>query len=439
MQLADHYQGHFRSLATGWQGDDYLEQRRQALAGLLEQGFPGRSREEWRFTDVTPIAGCPFEPVTAAEGSYARPAVAETAAPRCHLLCFTNGIAQAAAAPPALPDGAVLSGYRDSPQALPPAARASFAAETDDGFLLMNAAFLGGGACLYVPPGCRLTVPVHLDFGFTQETTPRAYNLRNVLVLGEGAEAEVIERYHCRERDLQDGARADLWNVVTRVALAPGATLQHSQSVSCGRAAYPLISVQASQQADSRYRAHVLGRAAPLGRQEFRVTLCGVDADAQLDCLHVLDGASHLEYRALIEHAAPRTSGLQMYRGLMDGRSRGVYNGRVRVCAGAENADARQDSAALLLSAGACADASPTLELYTDAVKCSHGATVGRFDEDMLFYLQSRALNRQQAEALLRRAFAEAVLERLPQATRAVLAAADPQWQPELLHHAENS
>lgn len=436
MRLADHYTERFRALAAGWEGAG-LEQRKQALAGLLSRGFPGRKQEEWRFTDVTPIAGCPFEPVVGGQ-PHTRPAALAAGAPPRHVLSLVNGVSRTEDALD-LPDGVVLTSYRDSPQPLPQPARACFDAQEDDGFLLMNTAFLSGGVCLYVPPGRRLSTPIHLDLAFTRATRPRAYNLRNVLVLGEGAEAEVIEHYHDLERAAEDDGHADLWNVVTRVALAPGAKLHHCQSVTCGRAAYPLVSVQAAQQAESHYRAHVLGRDARLGRQEFRVKLCEEGADAELDCLHMLGGDHHLEYRALIEHAVPRTRGLQLYRGMMAGRAHGVFNGRVRICAGAEDTEARQDSAALLLSERARADASPTLEIYTDAVKCSHGATVGRLDENALFYLQSRALDRREAEALLRRAFAQAVLERLPTATRAVLAAAVPEWAPELSYYATES
>lgn len=435
MRLADHYTERFHALAAGWKGVD-LEQRKQALAGFLAQGFPKRKREEWRFTDVTPIAGCPFEPVAVGGQTRTHPAAMAVGAPPHHVLGLVNSVARAGPQDaPNLPDDVVLTSYSDSPQPLPQPVRACFGAEEDDGFLLMNAAFLSGGVCLYVPPGRRLSTPIYLDLAFTREAKPRAYNLRNMLVLGEGAEAEVIEHYHSLDRAAENGGHADLWNIVTRVALAPGAKLHHSQSATCGRAAYPLISVQATQQAESHYRAHVLGRDTRLGRQEFRVKLCEEGADAELDCLHMLGGDNYLEYRALIEHAVPRTRGLQLYRGMMAEQAHGVFNGRVRICAGAEDAEARQDSSALLLSDKARADASPTLEIYTDAVKCNHGATVGRLDENALFYLQSRALDRQEAEALLRRSFARVVLERLPETTRAVLATVASEWAPELSHY----
>ena len=412
MHLADHYEERFRVLSPKWE-QGFLEQRRQALQALLKDGLPSRKQEEWKFTDPGPIVNCAFNPVMPGP---MRPATAQDT--QAYTLMFVDGTP--CVTQQTLPEGVILQAWRDSPEALPDSVRGCFDVAGDDGFMLMNTAFLSGGACLYVPPGCKLDAPVHLHYQFTPDASSRAYNLRNMLVLGDGAEAEVIEHYHYAGQDTDTDTTADLCNVVTRVALAPAARLEHCQLTACGRVS-PLLSLQAEQQADSCYRVHALGAGTALGRQALRVRLCGAAAVAELDCLYRLNSSEHLECRMLVEHAVPNTRSLQLFRGLVDERAHGVFNGRVRIQQGAQDTDARQDSAGLLLSEHARIDICPMLEIYADAVRCSHGATVGRLDEDAVFYMRSRLLSRSEAEALLRRAFALTVLDRLPVATRALL------------------
>ncbi len=410
MHLADHYEAHFRALSPKWE-QGFLEQRRQALQALLRDGLPSRKQEEWRFTDPSPIVNCAFNPVVPGP---TRTATAQDA--QAYVLMFVDGTP--CVTQQSLPEGVILQAWRDSPEALPDSVRGCFDVAGDDGFMLMNTAFLAGGACLYVPPGCKLAAPIHLNYQFTSDASSRAYHLRNILVLGEGAEAEVVEHYHYPGQGTD--MTADLCNVVTRVALAPAARLEHCQLTACGRVS-ALLSLQAEQQADSCYHVHALGAGTTLGRQAFRVRLCGAAAAVELDCLYHLNSDEHLECRMLVEHAVPNTRSLQLFRGMVGGRAHGVFNGRVRIQQGAQDTDARQDSAGLLLSEQARVDICPMLEIYADAVRCSHGATVGHLDEDAVFYMRSRLLSRSEAEALLRRAFALTVLERLPVASRALL------------------
>jgi Fe-S cluster assembly protein SufD len=175
---------------------------------------------------------------------------------------------------------------------------------------------------------------------------------------------------------------------------------------------------------DARYSSHEIALGASLGRSDVAALLEGPGADAKLRGLFTPAATQHLDNYTRIEHIAAHTTSEEEYRGIADGRGRGVFNGKVKVHPDAQKTDARQLSRNLLLSPTAEIDTKPELEIYANDVKCSHGATTGQLDATALFYLRSRGLDANQARMLLIRAFAESILETIePQGLRAALEA----------------
>jgi Fe-S cluster assembly protein SufD len=230
-----------------------------------------------------------------------------------------------------------------------------------------------------------------------------------VVLAGTASRATLVESY------VGLGARADLTNARTEVELAPGARLEHVRVQREGLGASHVGLLEARLADDAALHALALSFGGALTRLETDVTLAGRGAEAVLDGLFVLDGARRADFVTRIAHRVPHATSRQLVKGILDGESRGAFTGRVRVAQGATQTDARQANHNLLLSSRATVESRPQLEIDTDDVKCSHGATVGRLDETQLFYLRSRGIPAEHARELLVHAFAAEVLARLPQ------------------------
>ncbi len=262
----------------------------------------------------------------------------------------------------------------------------------------LNAALWREGACLRVPAGQRLRQPVFLRHAAADADA--MLHPRVLVAMAEGADAILVEHY------LGDPGLAYWRNPVAEILLEPGARLTHIRILEESDAATHTGRTVVSQARDSTYRALNLSLGGRLARHELEVRLEGEGAAARLDGLFVADGRQQADHHLRVLHEAPRTVSRAIYRGLAHGRGRGVFDARAVVGPGAAGADARQSSRNLLLSPHAEIDARPQLEIYTDDVKCGHGATVGQLDQDALFYLRSRGLDEPAARRLLMEAFA---------------------------------
>jgi Fe-S cluster assembly protein SufD len=176
---------------------------------------------------------------------------------------------------------------------------------------------------------------------------------------------------------------------------------------------FHVSTLQVHQHASSRFTSHSVSLGAALSRHDINIDLAGPGAECSLDGLYMASGRQHVDYHTLIEHKVPHCTSREDYKGVLGGRGRGVFNGRVIVHEGAQKTDASQSNKNLLLSADAEIDTKPQLEIYADDVKCAHGATVGQLDERMVFYLRSRGLDHAQARALLTYGFACDVVDRM--------------------------
>lgn len=378
----------YESLAHAPAPDWLAEQRDAAMRDFRRQGLPRRDQEDWRYTPLAQLEHQPLRP----PGAHAGLAEALEEYPGA-LLAFADQ--RPVWLDSGLPES-MLRTLAGAVRAERPYHLGKLAG--DDALVQLNTALWREGALLRVPANERPRQPVFLRFA---AATPGAMLHPRVLaVLATGADAILVEHYYGTARE--HGWR----NPVTEVVLEAGARLTHIRLVEEGDGAIHTGLTAVYQERDSVYRALDLNLSGRLARHEVRVTLAGEGASARLDGLFIADGRRHAGAHPRVAHMAPRTVSRTLYRGLADGRGRGVFDGRVRVAPGADDADARQSSRNLLLSAHAEIDAKPQLEIYTDAVRCGHGATVGRLDEDALFYLQSRGIAAREARRLLLQAFA---------------------------------
>jgi len=387
--------------------------RTAAIAQFRNDGFPTLRQEEWKYTDVRPITRRNFVPAAPGPGR-ARPVLLDRfslADHGCHELVFVNGTCQLHPGQFGdLEKGVQLLSLAEALRQKNAEIQPYFEQSRDarlSAFEMLNAAFLAEGVYLHVPDGVRVEKPIHLIFISELQSQPLVGHVRNLLVLGKQASATVIETYTGT-----DGAEY-FTNTFTEYAGGAGAQLRHYKLQQESLHGFHVGSLHARLQHDSHLDSHSLALGGCLVRNNINIDLAGTGATVFLNGLYIAGGKQHIDNHTCVEHRVPHTSSIESYRGVLDGNARGVFNGRVVVHEQAQKTDAQLANANLLLSSQAEVDTKPELEIYADDVKCSHGATVGQLDENMLFYLRSRAIDEQSARSLLTFAFAEDVISRL--------------------------
>ena len=389
------------------------ELRRAGAARFEGLRLPTPREEDWRFTDLAPIAKADLSPVRA-PGALRAADIApflfgHSEWPR---LVFANGRFQAALSNLAgLPAGARLG---------PLAALLAEAPELVEGTLGrlavqpaaaalvgQNAAAFVDGYALILPANAIMDTPIHVLYVTDGRAARGAVHPRNVVVLGPHAVASVVESYVA----LADGMA--LTNTVTEASLAAGARFDHCKVQRDSTLAFHLATLEVRQEQDSYFNSFSFAAGAALSRTNIYTTLAGPGAHATLYGLYLGDGRQHVDHQTRIEHAAPNCTSWEVYKGILDGHAHGVFNGKVFVHPLAQKTDGKQTNKNLLLSETAKIDTKPQLEIFADDVKCTHGATVGSLDAVPLFYCQSRGIPEAQARTLLTYAFAADVLEEI--------------------------
>ncbi len=393
-----------RATRTGT-GPSWLRQRRdRAMAAFAAQGFPSTRDEEWRFTPVTAIADTAFVPGellhVAPEDLAPWLFGAETAAE----IVFVNGIfvpalSSVANLPAGLEVGA-LSLVLGADGAMLGPYLANIAEASGSPFTALNTALFEDGAFVQVRKNAVVERPVHVLFYSTVSGAPSVSQPRLLAVIGEHAEVRIIETY------AGPSGHAYFTNAVSEFVAGDRAVVDHYRLQRESTAAYHVGAMQVHTGRETVFVSHNLALGAAFARNDIGAVLGGEGGDTTLNGLYVGDGAQIVDNHTTIDHAQPHNGSHEVYKGLLGGRARGVFNGKIIVRPDAQKTDAKQTNKALLLSDEAQINTKPQLEIFADDVKCTHGATVGQLDPDMLFYLRARGLGLADARALLIRSFA---------------------------------
>jgi Fe-S cluster assembly protein SufD len=385
--------------------------RREGRERFLSLGLPTTRDESWRSTNVAPIAKLGARPplAPAAIDPRAIPAIARGGACAARLVFVDGELRPELSTPPSETGLRVASLAVATAEDWPPARDLLGAADpaAEGAFAALNRAFLDDGALVLVGAGQQIGDPVELVFVAAAGDGATIAHPRVLIALDPGARARVVE-IHCA---VGDGPY--LTNAVTEVTVGEGAELELCRVQLEGPGGYHLSSVTSRQARTSRFRSFQVDLGGRLARHDQRAVLGGEGATCSLDGLYLTGAEQHVDNQTTIDHAAPHCGSRELYKGVLRDRSRAVFNGRIIVRPGAQKTDAKQANRNLLLSDGALAQTRPQLEIYADDVKCTHGATIGRLDADAIFYLRSRGIAEEAARALLIRAFADEVLDRL--------------------------
>jgi Fe-S cluster assembly protein SufD len=402
VNVAERYRAVFDARARG---DDTLTQlRRNALQRFVTQGFPSQRDEDWKYTNLRRLESRSFVSVEAAPGSVDESQWIADAGMRIVLVNGRAhpGLSTASPQPPGLTLLTLGQWAQNSPGDV-----ASFLARqapATSAFDSMNQAFSEDGVLIEIGESVRIERPIYVVHQWTSGATSLMSHPRIVLRAAPNSECVLIEHY------VGSVDAEALTNSVTTLELGAGAKVKHYRLQQESTRSFHIGSVTARLERDSHYVCQDIALGGSLARTSIVATLQGPGADANLRGLFVPGGSQHIDTYTLVDHAAPHTQSNEEYRGIAEGRGRGVYRGKVIVRKDAQKIDSRQSSRNLLLSTTAEIDTRPELEIYADDVKCSHGATTGQLDATAVFYLRSRGLSELQARALLIRAFAESIL-----------------------------
>ena len=389
------------------------EARRAAFGWVAEHGFPTLKDEDWRYTRLGPILEVPFEPAVAGMGHRLSSSTIDALAADLGgmRLVFVNGhFAPELSWLTNLPEGATVTSLAsvlaEDGERLEPLFSRPFG-QHHHAFAALNAALAEDGAFVHLPADTTVDEPIQLVFFSNTGGSPLVSSPRSVVLAGPGSRVAIVETHA--------GIPGDVYctNAVTEVVLEEGAGVEHYKVQDEPETAFHLAFLDVRQGRGSRFSSHSVALGSSIARHEVRVRLEAEGAEVSLDGLYMPRGDQHHDNPILIEHAAPRCTSRQLYKGVMDERGHGVFNGRIIVRPGALGTDAGQTNKNLVLSDYAEVDTRPRLEIFADDVKCTHGAAVGRLDEDALFYLRSRGIPHQAARGLLTYAFVQEMVERL--------------------------
>ncbi len=383
--------------------------RKGAMVRFVELGFPSRQLEDWRYTNVAPIAKTPFRSAAAPERAPSLPDPEHLPVPLGHdrRLVFVNGrpspeLSSLAGLEPRARVESLARVLTADPGRIE-AYLGRLAAPEEQAFVALNTAFLADGALVHLPRDATLDEPIYLAFLSHPGAEASATHPRVLVVAEPGSRASVVEVYV----SLAEGVH--FTNAVTEIFVGENAQLEHVKLQCEDDAAFHVGTIQARQERASRFVSYSLSFGAALTRTDVNVLLAAEGAECVLNGLYVGTGNQHVDHHTRIDHARPQGTSRELYKGILDGSARGVFNGRIVVRPDAQKTDARQKNDNLLLAPGADVNTKPVLEIHADDVKCSHGSTVGHLDEDALFYLRSRGLPERQARGLLTRGFATGV------------------------------
>lgn len=384
--------------------------RGDALEQFKTHGLPLGGDEAWKYTDLKALNRRTFE--VAAQAPAIEPQQARTQslieAP-CARLVFVDGLFARALSSASLPMGVSVASLAETLQTDAAALEGRLGQQVEiaqPGFSALNTALMADGAYICVHRDTPVSEPIELLF-LSSGSPDRAAHVRNLFVLESGASAVVVENHAA----LGDGAY--FTDIVSEIFVDEHASLQHYKVQRDGVQAFHFAGTHIRQHRNGHYVAHTVDLGGRLVRNTVSASLAGEGAECTLNGLYVASGRQHVDHHTRIDHLVPHAISREQYKGVLDGRARGIFSGRVVVHPHAQQSDAQQAHDSLLLSDDAEADSRPQLEIYADDVKCSHGSTVGQLDDDALFYLRARGIGLEHGRELLVRAFAAGVVAQM--------------------------
>jgi Fe-S cluster assembly protein SufD len=341
------------------------EVRKRAGEYFDANGFPTTRDEEWRFTNVAPIAKTRFPVATPNTNGHSLREALER-----HSELIEEHLGRYAA-------------YESNP------------------FVALNTSNFEDGAFVHVPANAITEKVIWIDYKAAAERTTHP---RNLIIVGAGSQVQIVERY--------TGTGRYFTNSVTEIVVGENAVVEHIKLEEESPESFHVATIQVYQARNSNFKSHNISLGGLLVRNDVNAVLSS-GCEGTLNGLYLLNGKQHVDNHTALDHAAPHAASHELYKGILDGTSSAVFNGKIFVRKDAQKTDAKQTNKNLVLSENAVINTKPELQILADDVRCTHGATVGQLDEEALFYLRARGINKTDARNLLVFAFAKDVIDRI--------------------------
>lgn len=385
--------------------------RRAALKQFEQLGFPTLRHEEWKYSNVSSLIKEDFDLDTTSSLTIDDLAPLEIPNLEGNLLYFVNGRYHPELSRIVSPANELqITSFAESLKADPDFISAHFAHYADyqdNAFTALNTALATDGVVIRVPANTTVEQPVILRFITDSRVKNIASQPRNLISIGKNAEVMVAESY----RTL--GEKASFVNVVTEIVLDRDARMQYYKVQDETDQAYHIGTTQVHQSDNSHFYSATVTLNGNFVRNNLNIVLNGQHAEAFMYGLYMPNGRQHVDNHTLVDHAMPNSYSSELYKGILDDNSTGVFNGKIFVRPDAQKTNAYQSCKNVVLSAGASMNTKPQLEIYADDVKCSHGTTTGKLNDEALFYMRSRGIPKDEARTLLLYAFSQDVLSQI--------------------------
>ncbi len=420
-------------------GLDWLDSlREQGHARYAEMGLPTVKLEDWKYTNLQPVAETPYRPVSEADGACSVDDVPSILPESTsgNRVVFVNGQARPDLSNlKDLPEGVRFEPLSHIMQSDPAWLESHLGKRADDAgraMLALNVAAMNCGYVLHVGRGVVLDTPIEVVFIGGLADAPVAYFPRNLIIMEEASQAEIIVHH------AGAGTGAYFSNSVSEISVAQSAVLRVRHIQQDAREATNISASYVDVARDGVYESFGLSIGGRLSRHETRMSLSGRGAACKIDGAYLLRGSEHCDNTLTVDHLVPDTTSDEMFKGVLDDQSRAVFQGKVIVHRDAQRSDGKMLNKTMLMSDTAEIDSKPELEIYADDVKCAHGATSGQVDKTALFYLRSRGIPEAQARNLLIRSFLGEVTERIANETvREAIIDKIVQWLPAACYRQE--
>jgi len=405
------YQAAFRSVRELSPTVAWLELVRNSAMDRFEQlGFPPVKEEDWKYTNLATLAKEEFVPVTSASGDVReteRFGYSETA--DAHLVVVDGFLREDLSTKTGLGDVIAVDLFSAVEDARYNKIIRKYLARNagyhNNGLTALNTAFLQSGVFLWIPKNVKLARPLQITFVADAENG--ASFPRLLVVAEENSSATLIESFAST-----NGGKY-FTNAIAEIVLKDGAQLEHYRLQRESNDAYHVSTTSAELGRASRYNTTSINLGGQLSRHDVSVVMDHEGAETSVDGLYMVGSDQHTDTHSVIDHKEPHCTSHQLYKGILDGNGRAVFNGKVFVREGAQKTDAMQTNKNLLLSNKARVDTKPQLEIYADDVKCAHGAAIGQIEPEELFYLETRGIGPELGRNLLTYGFAEEVIGRI--------------------------
>jgi Fe-S cluster assembly protein SufD len=415
MDIVDWYVSNFKIFENNLNGNrdiPFHKIRQSAIAKFSELGFPNSKNEEWKYTSIKPLLKHEFKfekkPVAVTKNTLSGLVFKGL---EKNLLVFVNGVfSEDLSTYKPAQNGVIVESLKtafSNRSGLLNKHIAKYADYQNETFTALNTAFATDGVFIYIPSGTIVETPIHLLNITDSDHANSISNPRNLIIVENDSQVQLIETHN------HVGESPYFTNMVSEIILGERAVVDNVVIQDESTASYHIVNKEVHQQKNSTFTSIHVDLGGALVRNNLNIRLKGEYCESHLYGFYLGRGTQHIDSHTVIDHIVPNCNSNELFKGILDDNARGVFNGKVYVRKDAQKTNAFQENKTLILTDDATMNAKPQLEIFADDVKCSHGATVGQLDEDALFYLRSRGIDKEKANAILQYAFANDIFDQI--------------------------